>query len=745
MMRPERARRVPGVGVVLALLASLAVPAGSLAASTGGLTPLGATAEAAVLKLGLPSPSAGPVTRADAMEAVDAVVGLSPDTTASPNYADVPAASSAFGAIEAAVQAGLMAGWAPTSGDFDPTGTMSRIDLAVLATNALGLEAKAQSLQGDASTYPSLVDLSRAGDSVGEVVLMLKDGIVPPEDATRFEPFHAVTVETLDVTLYRMWLAVDVPVGLAVTAETQSPAVNEPDPLGAMVTNRLGGEVPLASLARDSIAFSLQGVSGAAAALSGSGAFGPAAFGGVTEGTTFTAAVAGNFVLSASVTGTFVRTPVTASTTLTVAAPAPVVRPPTYTLTTAASGDYAAGNTTGVTFTLSENGTPVPAGLSVTLTAAGAASDSGAFGLSSTDGGTPETSIAVPTNGNGEVTVFLTDTTAGDSGTVAASAYGVTAATGTITITAETATASASATLVAPAAATGTITLGSSLETGYASVVVDFTGTVPADAGLIVEPGESAYCEAKVAEPASTFAALVAAGCGNSPSLPAVVSQSGDVYEVTLFALEPGSSYDAWSAVVQGAEGSMYLNGDPSLTDAHFSGGESAADTVTVNGTTFTAVPSSPTTGQYDDASSLATAIAGTAGTDARATASGNAVTLTASAPGTGGNTITLSASDPSDTTLSGATLTGGSNGALTLTFSQPMDPSVVTTANLSTVLIPSTGTFGAGATADWISDTELEIDLGSGAAVASGDTITVASSVTDTAGNPVAGPIPVP
>lgn len=169
------------------------------------------------------------------------------------------------------------------------------------------------------------------------------------------------------------------------------------------------------------------------------------------------------------------------------------------------------------------------------------------------------------------------------------------------------------------------------------------------------------------------------------------------------------------------------------------------SDEVTVGSTAFAAVASSPAGAQYTNTSTLATAISD-AGLGITATPSGaNQVDLTANVYGPSGN-LALSTNNPYDIALSGAQMSGGSYGSLTLTFSQPMD---TTTAPASSVLgdlpLSNGHTFGTGATASWNgTGTVLTVDLGSGTTVAAGDTVTVASSVTDTFGDPVAGSVTV-
>ena len=222
-------------------------------------TPLAEAALSAVSGLGLPVPATGPVTRAAAVAAVDAVAGLAPDTTAAATYQDVASTSSAFGAIEAAVQAGLMAGWAPTSGDFQPDAPMSRIDLAVLATNALGLRARAMALAGDTGAFSGLTDLAFAGANRGYAVLMLEMGIVPPVSATRFMPNAAVTPGELAVSLERLWLDADVPAAATLTPASPRVLTGATDALSLAVTNRLGRPVPARNLMRYPATFRVSG------------------------------------------------------------------------------------------------------------------------------------------------------------------------------------------------------------------------------------------------------------------------------------------------------------------------------------------------------------------------------------------------------------------------------------------------------------------------------------------------------
>lgn len=292
--------------VALELLGGLAMAPGAFAASSG-VTALGQRALSATATLGLPVPTTVAVTRAEAVEAVIAVAGLAPEPSASPTYADVSptATPTSFGAIEAAVNAGLMAGWVATSGDFEPNAAMSRIDLAILATDALDLGSRAQSLAGDHALYPALRDLATAGDNLGFANAMLQAGVVPPVSTVRYMPGAAVTPVELAVALDRMWRLVDLPAAASLTATISSPAVGVADPLTLVVTNRLGHAVPSLNRGLYPVTYTANG-------------------GSVTDGA-FSAQAAGTYEVSAEIEGPLLRSALAATASIVVAAPAPAV------------------------------------------------------------------------------------------------------------------------------------------------------------------------------------------------------------------------------------------------------------------------------------------------------------------------------------------------------------------------------------------------------------------------------------
>lgn len=104
----------------------------------------------------------------------------------------------------------------------------------------------------------------------------------------------------------------------------------------------------------------------------------------------------------------------------------------------------------------------------------------------------------------------------------------------------------------------------------------------------------------------------------------------------------------------------------------------SAADTVTINGTTFTGVTSGATGAQFNtggtdsaDADSLVTAVNAhtTVGALVTATNANGVVTLTAKNGGVEGNAITLASSNGTRLAVSAARLSGGSETNVNFTF----------------------------------------------------------------------------
>lgn len=299
-------RRLVTLMVAVELLVGVAVAPDAFAASAG-MTALGQRALAATATLDLPIPTTATVTRAEAVQAVVAVAGLAPEPAAPATYQDVSPTVTpvSFGAIEAAVTARLMAGWASTSGNFDPNAPMSRVDLAILATDALGFGAKAATLAGSQTLYPALTDLAAVGADLGFANAMLETGVVPPVSAVRYMPGAPVTPVELAVALDRLWRLVDVPATATLTGTVPSPTVGVADPLSLVVTDRLGNPIPARNAGRYPVVYAQSG-------------------GGVTDGA-FLARTAGTYEVSAQIEGPLLPSALAATASITVTAPAPAV------------------------------------------------------------------------------------------------------------------------------------------------------------------------------------------------------------------------------------------------------------------------------------------------------------------------------------------------------------------------------------------------------------------------------------
>ena len=120
--------------------------------------------------------------------------------------------------------------------------------------------------------------------------------------------------------------------------------------------------------------------------------------------------------------------------------------------------------------------------------------------------------------------------------------------------------------------------------------------------------------------------------------------------------------------------------------------------------------------------------------------ASGNNLTLTFTSPDTSG--VLVDATNP---TLSSITWddvdssnTISEDDTLTFVFSEAMDTSTITLANVDTVLPPSSGNYGSSGakSISWTNNTTLVVTLGGSPTIARGATINPTTAVTDAAGN---------
>ena len=111
-MALRRLGRIASAALIALSAWATLLPGGRAAAAA--VTP-GRAALAVVAALALPMPANGPVTRADAVIAVDAVAGLAAANPSQATYTDVSPSDAYYGAIEAASSATLRSNAAPAS------------------------------------------------------------------------------------------------------------------------------------------------------------------------------------------------------------------------------------------------------------------------------------------------------------------------------------------------------------------------------------------------------------------------------------------------------------------------------------------------------------------------------------------------------------------------------------------------------------------------------------------------------
>lgn len=147
----------------------------------------------------------GIVTRAQAIKFVVKALGLAKVYPPVASFPDISRYSPYYPYVEAALQANLLVGlWSPGQ-DLGPSVPISRVDFAVLATNALKDQSLAQSLQ-NSTQYDYLTDLSEVPPAFrGDVDAMMKVGIVPPINTHIYGPFSRLNREEFAVAMYRMY------------------------------------------------------------------------------------------------------------------------------------------------------------------------------------------------------------------------------------------------------------------------------------------------------------------------------------------------------------------------------------------------------------------------------------------------------------------------------------------------------------------------------------------------------------
>ena len=247
----------------------------------------------------------GIVTRAQAVKFVVNLSGVQLQYPKTPSYTDVTAGSQYYPYIETALADGFLTGYAGSSGSFDPSAPVTRVDLAILVINAMGDQSVAQSMATDTTTYKQFIDLSKvpSGD-LGYANAGMKLGFVPPLNATLYYPNGKVNREQLAVGLWRAYEALQVaaPASATVTSTPADVGVGQAATLSIAVMNKAGKALTASQLAGYTISYSVTGSNASSATVSANGLF--------------VATAAGNYTVQASISGGVLSAPITATATV---------------------------------------------------------------------------------------------------------------------------------------------------------------------------------------------------------------------------------------------------------------------------------------------------------------------------------------------------------------------------------------------------------------------------------------------
>ncbi len=140
------------------------------------------------------------ITRAELISIIVKGLGILPDTASQP-FHDVDATSKYAGDIAAAKKLGLIKGTSNTT--FNPNGTLTRQDLAVILANALHYAG--QSGQADLSTLSRFQDQATiSGYAKASVALVVEQQIMLGVSPTAFDSLSKVTKAQAAVTVMRL-------------------------------------------------------------------------------------------------------------------------------------------------------------------------------------------------------------------------------------------------------------------------------------------------------------------------------------------------------------------------------------------------------------------------------------------------------------------------------------------------------------------------------------------------------------
>ncbi len=318
-MQRARLRQTAGLVTGAALLVSTLGIASSAFAFGGTspnyydiakLTPLAQRAAVTLYEQGIMNGTApgkfspyGQITRAQSVKFVVNALRLQLQPSASQTYTDVSRFSQYYPYIEAAVKAGILTGMAAASGSFYPSAIITRVDFAVLATNALGDQSLAQSLAGNTTKYSYLKDLSKVPPAdLGDVNAMMEVGIVPPYNRDRFAPFNKLNREEFAVAIMRLYNVLSARNLSSASLSAANPVVGvgQSDQLTVTAENANGQQFSGAQLSAYTIQYSVVGSNSSSATVSPNGAF--------------VATAPGTYTVQVSISGNGLQNPVTATT-----------------------------------------------------------------------------------------------------------------------------------------------------------------------------------------------------------------------------------------------------------------------------------------------------------------------------------------------------------------------------------------------------------------------------------------------
>lgn len=574
-MQRARFKQTAGLVVGASLLASTLGVGASAFAFSGNphyydiakLTPLAQRAAVTLYQDGIMNGTApgkfspyGQITRAQSVKFIVNALRLPLDSTATETYTDVTRFSQYYPYIEAAVKAGILTGMAPASGDFNPSAIITRVDFAVLATNALGDQPLAQSLAHNTTKYGYLRDLGTVpAADLGDVNAMMEVGIVPPYNKVRFAPFNKMNREEFAVAIMRLYnvLAARNLTAAALAAAKPVVGVGQTDQLTVTAQNASGQTFSAGQLSQYTVAYSVTGANSASATVTPNGAF--------------VATAPGTYTVDVSISGNGLTSPVVASTQIQVfGSPAALkVMPKSSTIV----ADKAATDTVQVEVVDSSGSVVGDYSGPVTLTDTNSATE-----LVGTNGN-PQ-SAAMTVNAQNGVATFTIQSTTGNPGasdTLAANAstdgHALTAASAVVTTVAQKATS------VQVTAASNDLRANEGGNQDAIRAVVDdqagspmLTGTYALTFSLT---GPAAFTDGATTMPQ----AFIADGTANPPPAQAdIVSQQGATGAIAVTVGGPNltSGTTTVQSVIAGSPQAMKLSA------ASSSVASGAADAITV-------------------------------------------------------------------------------------------------------------------------------------------------------------------